>query len=911
MSFQDRLKQAQSDDFVGREKQLDLFRRNITADVPHYPLLQISGQGGVGKTTLLKRFQTLCDEQKVPYALTNEFEHTVPQAMHRLAELFAQAGHPLETFSERHQTYLQLQEKIEKDPDRPDVFSSLFSKAAGKSAVVVSRAVPLLGNIGVDLIGPDLIEGQVSALSSYLFQKLKNKDEVQLMLDPVAELSPLFVADLNQLAKNRQVVLMFDTFEDTDSMLLPWLLKLFEGRYGEFSEYISFVFAGRSFEAHDWLLVQSVLEHINLEPFTAEETQTYLAQHNLTDAADIDQIYHLSGGLPVYVAMLVVPGSGSVGEATRSVVERFLRNIEDPTRRQIALCLALTRRFDQDIMAVLLPSDTEAQIISELFTWLTAMPFVQSQRNGWRYHDVVRSQMITYQRDQSPTEFEQIHTTLAAFYTQWVDKYGGHGDDRWQHHTAWWAAYLEATYHGLCADPRQKLPQTEIELAEVIYNFNVRGDQTQQWSTALSQSATDLGAYEPLSHWARQVTVGLLVALGVLDENNVESLLNLFNILCQAVDGEKQPKLGAKMHLIRATSYFLQKDNERAIADFTEAIRLNPEDAIAYYIRGAAYRNLKDYEQAIADFTEAICLDPEYADAYYIRGTTYRNLKDYEQAITDFSETIRLNPEYADAYNSRGISYAIQGEYERANADFSESIRFKPEDTAYYYRGMSYDELKEYERAIADYSEAIRLNPEYADAYNNRGIAYRNLKEYEQAIADYSEAIRLNPEYAIYYNRGHVYRELKEYEQAIADYSEAIRLNPEHAKAYNNRGLSYAELKEYEQAIADFTEAIRLNPEYTYTYNNRGLSYVELKEYEQAIADYNEVIRLNPEYASAYYNMACAYALQHKVEDVLSPLQRTLELNPAYYLALIPDDSDFDAVRDDPRFQVLLSEFLE
>ncbi len=289
MTFQDRLKRARSETFVGREKQLDLFKRNLSAKIPDYPLLQISGQGGVGKSTLLRQFQRLCQEQEVPCALVNEVQKTPPQAMSRLAELLDQAGHPLSGFAERYQTYLQLQEKIEKEPDRLDFLGQLFSRAVGKSAVVASRATPVT-SVAVDLIGAEVVESQFSALSGWLYQKLKNKDEVRLVLEPEAELTPLFVEDLNRIAQHCQVVLMFDTFEDTGPTLLPWLLKLFEGDYGDLSEYLSFVFAGRSFDVHAWLPVQPLLQCYNLEPFTPEETKTYLANQGVTDPDTVDQI---------------------------------------------------------------------------------------------------------------------------------------------------------------------------------------------------------------------------------------------------------------------------------------------------------------------------------------------------------------------------------------------------------------------------------------------------------------------------------------------------------------------------------------------------------------------------------------------------------------------------------------------
>ena len=61
-------------------------------------------------------------------------------------------------------------------------------------------------------------------------------------------------------------------------------------------------------------------------------------------------------------------------------------------------------------------------------------------------------------------------------------------------------------------------------------------------------------------------------------------------------------------------------DCEKAIADYTEAIRLDPKDAKAYYNRGVAYGEKGERDKAIADFTEAIRLNPKMAWAYIFRG---------------------------------------------------------------------------------------------------------------------------------------------------------------------------------------------------------------------------------------------------------------------------------------------------
>src|SRR5215470_9394771 len=113
----------------------------------------------------------------------------------------------------------------------------------------------------------------------------------------------------------------------------------------------------------------------------------------------------------------------------------------------------------------------------------------------------------------------------------------------------------------------------------------------------------------------------------------------------------------ADFYIGRGAAYLSKGDNDRAIADLTKAIEIDPKYAAAYNSRGNAYRDRKDYDQAIADHTRAIEIDPKYAAAYNNRGNAYRDKKDYDQAIADYTTAIEIDPKYAAAYNNRGNAY--------------------------------------------------------------------------------------------------------------------------------------------------------------------------------------------------------------------------------------------------------------
>jgi tetratricopeptide (TPR) repeat protein len=125
-------------------------------------------------------------------------------------------------------------------------------------------------------------------------------------------------------------------------------------------------------------------------------------------------------------------------------------------------------------------------------------------------------------------------------------------------------------------------------------------------------------------------------------------------------------------------------EHDKAIADHTEAIRLNPQSANAYIGRGLNWDSKGEHDKAIADYNEAIRLDPQSADAYNNRGLAWTKKGEYDKAIADYTEAIRLDPQDARAYNNRGVAWKRKGNYHEAIANYIEAIRLDPDSPIRY-----------------------------------------------------------------------------------------------------------------------------------------------------------------------------------------------------------------------------------
>jgi len=103
--------------------------------------------------------------------------------------------------------------------------------------------------------------------------------------------------------------------------------------------------------------------------------------------------------------------------------------------------------------------------------------------------------------------------------------------------------------------------------------------------------------------------------------------------------------MDAREYFGRGEKHFNERNFDEAIADFTEAIQLEPDDPSAYFGRGLSYMNKEEFDLSIADFTEAIQLEPDDSSAYFWRSFSYRNKEESNLAIADLEMAVRLDPE--------------------------------------------------------------------------------------------------------------------------------------------------------------------------------------------------------------------------------------------------------------------------
>jgi len=165
-----------------------------------------------------------------------------------------------------------------------------------------------------------------------------------------------------------------------------------------------------------------------------------------------------------------------------------------------------------------------------------------------------------------------------------------------------------------------------------------------------------------------------------------------------------------------------------------EVIRLDPTFAEAWGMRAFYREGLGEREGSIADYTEAIRLDPQ-PTWYHWRSMMFMGSNKLDRALMDINEAIRLDPNSSELYSTRGDFLYMRAD-SSSRGDFTNSRDI-------------------FSKALSDYTNAIRLNARtykddpiwgaivLANDHEHRGKTYARLLQHEPAIEDLTKALQL------------------------------------------------------------------------------------------------------------------------------------------------------------------------
>lgn len=237
--------------------------------------------------------------------------------------------------------------------------------------------------------------------------------------------------------------------------------------------------------------------------------------------------------------------------------------------------------------------------------------------------------------------------------------------------------------------------------------------------------------------------------------------------------------------------------------------------------RGTAYFELKEYQKCFDDFTRAILLEPDSALAYHYRANLMYVLNYTDEAIADNTKAIERTSDekfLLGCFINRGSAKEQKRDFKGAYEDFYRAYSYDTTDISVLNNlGTVLDELDRREEAIVFLKKAIALDSTFVGPYVNIGFQYSLMGRYEEALVYFNKALDLEKDEPLTLNnRGFTKYKLNDLDGALQDIDKSILLYATNAYAYKNRALVYVAMDKKEEACKDLKMARELQFEKQY-----------------------------------------------------------------------------------------------
>jgi tetratricopeptide (TPR) repeat protein len=365
----------------------------------------------------------------------------------------------------------------------------------------------------------------------------------------------------------------------------------------------------------------------------------------------------------------------------------------------------------------------------------------------------------------------------------------------------------------------ESLLQRAMQLAEAIDNVPEEnlGDRRMQRVRALATS--DLRRVLMYDNPPTQASMALakLLALPGGDEREARGMLD------KLIDDEPfavlPPAEQAEVYGLRAK---LQRDAEKALADFARAIELD-KDNVDYRLDKAQFQFEHDQtDEALAEVADIVEQTPDQVSAFLLQAQILRALKRYDDSLESLKKVGDLAPGSIIPHEYRGEIYREMGQFDKAIDEFTRVLQIQPGmDLALIRRAEAYMLAERLDEALADLDAVLKNNPGLALAHGLRAQVLASKEKFVEAIAEMKLLADEMPgqpdvrmQLALYYLLNNETRE------AIAEYTQVLDLEADHFLALRGRGDAYLNLGDHAAAVEDFARALAVEPEDSALLNN-------------------------------------------------------------------------------------------
>jgi tetratricopeptide (TPR) repeat protein len=201
------------------------------------------------------------------------------------------------------------------------------------------------------------------------------------------------------------------------------------------------------------------------------------------------------------------------------------------------------------------------------------------------------------------------------------------------------------------------------------------------------------------------------------------------------------------IYAVSSSIVLADEDIDSQIQHYTQELKATPKSVALLIKRGDLYFKMHKFDKAVADYSAAIKLDDRADKAYFGRGLALGRNGNIRAGIKDLSVYIGRHPTDSYGYTKRGIRYLWLGDDSNAEKDLSKAIKLNPRNAeAHDDLGVVFGRRGDYKTAFKNFSACVTIDPTYFKGWHNLAMAYYVFGDDRLALNAVNQSLALVPD---------------------------------------------------------------------------------------------------------------------------------------------------------------------